>query len=495
MSKIKLHHWIFIGMGVGLVLGLFLNWASYVPAGTKPSEAMINKNGEVFGYITWWLDLFGKDIFIGALKMIIAPLIFASIVSGITSLPSMEELGAIGWKTFAYYVVTTSVAVAVGLGAVLILRPGKTDASQFIRAEREQEIKKHTAEFNEKNPEVDVAQGAGKAQLLDFLAGKKGESLNAQGDTKWKRIQGTKGMTFGGLFKRDILKPILTNPINALANGNSLGIIFFAMLTGLACLAVRSHALSVVSFFQGLNEVMMKITMWIMAVAPIGIGCLIASLVGKFGIEVLQSVGSYCIAVIVGIAIHVAVLLFIVTVFGRMSPLFFLKGIRSAWVIAFSTTSSAATLPVTMKCVTENLKVSPKVANFALPVGATCNMDGTALYEGVAIIYLIQIYGNLTDVPIILGMGTTFIIFMTAVLASIGAAAVPSAGLITMAIVANAVGLPLYYIPLIFAVDHMLDQFRTSTNVLGDAVGTVVVNRWEAKSLGEEPPLAEPAPA
>jgi Na+/H+-dicarboxylate symporter len=154
-------------------------------------------------------------------------------------------------------------------------------------------------------------------------------------------------------------------------------------------------------------------------------------------------------------------------------------------MIAFTTRSSAATLPVTMENVTNNLGVSPKVANFTLPLGATMNMDGTALYEGVAVIFLIQIYGGLDDVPIIMTAATTFLIFITAVLASIGAAAVPNAGLVTMVIVANAVGLPIYYIPLILAVDGVLDMFRTSTNVLGDSVGAIVVNRLERGRLGE----------
>jgi len=242
----------------------------------------------------------------------------------------------------------------------------------------------------------------------------------------------------------------------------------------------------VADFFQAFFKVMMKITLWVMTTAPIAIGCIIANLVAALGIDALQSLGWYCITVIVGIAIHVAVLLTLVMVLGRMSPVRFFKGILSAWLIAFSTTSSAATLPVTIKNLIDNLKVSPKVANFALPVGATVNMDGTALYEGVAIIFLIQIYGGVEDVPIVMTAAKTFIIFITAVLASVGAAAVPSAGLVTMAIVATAVGLPLHYIVLLFPVDHLLDMFRTSTNVMGDAAGAVIVNRMEGRNIENE---------
>jgi len=201
------------------------------------------------------------------------------------------------------------------------------------------------------------------------------------------------------------------------------------------------------------------------------------------GLAALSSLAWYCATVIIGIALHIAFILFLVSVIGKKSPIEFIKGIKEAWLIAFSTTSSAATLPVTMRNVEDNLKVDPKVSNFALPVGATCNMDGTALYEGVAIIFMIQIYGGMADVPIVLTAGKTFLIFITAVIASVGAAAVPSAGLITMAIVANAVGLPLYYIPILYSVDHLLDQFRTSTNVLGDAAGAVIVDRLDRRNL------------
>ena len=170
---------------------------------------------------------------------------------------------------------------------------------------------------------------------------------------------------------------------------------------------------------------------------------------------------------------------------GKVGPIRLWKGIREAWMIAFTTRSSAATLPVTIANVTEKLKVSPKVANFSLPLGATMNMDGTALYEGIAIIFLIQIYGGLDDVSIAMTAMTTILIFITAVLASVGAAAVPDAGLVTMVLVASAVHLPIYYIPLIFAVDAFLDMFRTSTNVLGDTVGAVVIDRLERRRLGD----------
>ena len=182
--------------------------------------------------------------------------------------------------------------------------------------------------------------------------------------------------------------------------------------------------------------------------------------------------------------VHVGVRVAISATMGRVGPVALFRGIREAYMIAFTTRSSAATLPITIANVTENLGVSPKVAKFSLPLGATMNMDGTALYEGIAVIFLIQIYGGLDDVSITMTAMTTLLIFVTAVLASVGAAAVPDAGLVTMVLVASAVHFPIYYIPLIFAVDAFLDMFRTSTNVLGDTVGAIVVNRLERSRLG-----------
>ena len=257
-----------------------------------------------------------------------------------------------------------------------------------------------------------------------------------------------------------ILLKILVNPFKSLAETNSLGIIAFAIITGLACLTLGGKAQPVTNFFIGLSEVMNVITMWLMKLSPLAIGCLITSMVATQGMPALKSLAWYCLTVIAGIGIHIVCLLALVYFIGKMSPLKFLQGIRNAWLIAFSTTSSAATLPVTMKSVEDNLGVSPKVSNFALPVGATCNMDGTALYEGIAIIFMIQIFGGLGDVPIELTAAKTFIIFITAVMASIGAAAVPSAGLITMAIVAKAVGLPLYYIPILYDQPLVLSLYK-----------------------------------
>ncbi|MDK1020803.1 MAG: dicarboxylate/amino acid:cation symporter [Candidatus Hydrogenedentes bacterium] len=472
MRKISLHTRILLAMALGLAIGLAMH-------------TLGDQEAAAFQTAIWWLDLIGKDIFIGALKMIIAPLILASIVAGIYSLPNARELGNVGIKTLIYYFCTTTIAVFIGVVAVLVIRPGEKDASRKVREDRIAQLAEYQTAF-ETQSGISIDTDQGRAEFVTYIGAREGEDLGGSSfQSNWDRIQSTKDRAPLDMMREEILRPILTNPFTALAKNppNALGIIFFAMLLGLALVIIGEPAKPVGAFFESFNKVMLTITMWIMELAPYGIACIIASLVATLGVEALQSLAWYCITVIGGIAVHVGVLLGIVALIGRMSPITFLKGIRDAWLIAFTTTSSAATLPITILCVTQKLKVSEKVSRFTLPVGATVNMDGTALYEGVAVIFLIQVYGGLADVPIELTFGKTMVIFITAVFASVGAAAIPSAGLITMAIVASAVGLPLHYIFFIYAVDRLLDMFRTSTNVMGDAVGAVVVNRLEAKNL------------
>ena len=418
---------IFIGMALGAVLGLLLE----------------GKTGGLARNLVFVCDLFGSTVFIGALKMIVAPLIFFSILAGITSLPTRGELWNIGWRTLAYYLTTTSIAVVIGLILVLSIQPGKRGAREEVRAKWEEQRTELVKEYGDKEKKIETAKEQTPAEAI-----------------------------------RDNLKQLIVNPFEALSTANSLGIIFFAVLMGIALIMVGDAAKPVLPVIEAVNAAIMKLTAWIMWAAPFFIFCLVASLLAKQGTQVLASLAWYVGTVIGGIAIHVAVLLAIVGIIGRRSPFWFLRGIRKAWAVAFATRSSAATLPVTMDCVHEELKVPRKVADFVLPLGATMNMDGTALYEGVAVLFLIQLFQGMPGVPMEIGAVMTVIIFLTAVLASIGAAAVPDAGLITMVLVANAVGLDAAYIVLIFPVDAFLDMFRTSTNVMGDAAGTVVVSRY-----------------
>ncbi|MHC4407418.1 MAG: dicarboxylate/amino acid:cation symporter [Planctomycetota bacterium] len=427
----KQHHLIFVAMILGSILGL---WLAGVEGGVRDG-------------VIWGCDLIGSTIFIGALKMLVAPLIFFSILAGITSLPTQGELWNIGWRTLAYYFVTTTIAVAIGLASVLTIKPGE-------RGPRE-ELRSNWPQYEE--------------QIGEDFAGKDAKVEGARDKTAAETI-------------RDNLKRVISNPFHSLTYANSLGIIFFAILLGIALIIIGERGKPVVAVVDGANAAMMMITGWIMRLAPIFIFCLIVSLAARQGADAFRSLFWYVLTVILAIVAHNIVLAVILRAAGGMRVRTFIGGIRRAWAVAFATRSSAATLPVTLDCVENNLKVPRKVADFVLPLGATVNMDGTALYEGVAVIFLIQLFGGLPGVPTDLTAVMTGVIFLTAVLASIGAAAVPDAGLITMVLVANAVGLDVKYIGMLFAVDAFLDMFRTSTNVVGDSIGAIVVNRWTSKS-------------
>jgi Na+/H+-dicarboxylate symporter len=413
----------FLGMGAGAGFGLLL-------AGS-PGSAVV-----------WWCDLFGTTIFIGALKMIVAPLILFSILAGITSLADQKELWSIGWRTMLLYLVATAVAVTIGLVFVLTIQPGARGQREEIRAS-----------WTERR-----------------------EEIVQQERTREQKVEAAGRLTPGDAI-RENLRQIITNPFEALASANSLGIIFFALLLGVALIVVGERTRPVVALIEATNAAMLQITRWVMWGSQFFVFCLIASLTAKHGTAVFHSLFWYVLTVLVGIACHVLFLLTLVRTVGGMNPLAFLKGIRRAWAVAFATRSSAATLPVTIECIERELKVPRKVVDFVAPIGATIGMTGTALYEGVAIIFLIQLFGGLPGAEIQLGAVTTVIVFVTAVLAAVGAAAVPDAGLVTMVLVANAVGLDVQYIALIFAVDAFLDMFRTSTNVMDDAVVSVAVAR------------------
>lgn len=363
------------------------------------------------------------DVFIRLLKAIIIPLILASMVAGIVSLGDVRKLGRIGLRTLAYYMATTALAVAVGLVLVNLMRPGigvnmGTDA---------------------------VSQAAGREvpSLLSII--------------------------------EDIVP---ANLFDAMAKDKVLSVIFFALLLGVAISSLGEQGKPLVALFEAFNAVMMKITGWIMRLAPFGVFALMAHTIGTMGLSVIKPLALYMTTVTLGLTIHACITLpLLLRVLSRYSPVRFIRDVFSAVATAFSTASSAATLPITMECLEENTGVSNKIASFVLPLGATVNMDGTALYEAVAAMFIAQAYG------IELHLSQQLIIMLTATLASIGAAAIPGAGLVTMVIVLNAVNLPLEGIGMILAVDRLLDMFRTAVNVWGDACGAVVVARLEGEKF------------
>ena len=362
------------------------------------------------------------EIFLAALRMIIVPIILAAVVTGVARMAQMHDFRRIGLRTVSYYMATTATAVAIGLLVVNLIRPGV------------------------------------------------GVVLGTSGDLP-QAITAAPARSLGGFFA-ELLKGLLQNPFKSLAEADILSVIVFSLLFGAVLASLGRQGEPLVRVLESFNAVMMRLTGWIMRFAPIGIFGLIAHTIAESGLSVLAGLGMYCLTVVLGLGAHALILLwFFLRGIGGMPIHLFHRGVREPLAIAFSTSSSAAALPVTIDACNNKLKVPKRVTGFVLPLGATLNMDGTALYEAVAAMFIAQAYG------IHLGPAEQFVIFLTAVLASIGAAAIPSAGLVTMVIVLTSVGLPLDGIGMILAVDRFLDMLRTTVNVMGDCVGTVVVSK------------------
>ena len=399
MLKLKLHWQILIALFLGVLYGFYFSGA--------------------VGYVSWM-----GDLFLRALKMIIIPLIITSIVSGVSNIGNAQNLGKLGLKTIAYYVVTSLMAILVGLALVNILQPGV---------------------------------GA------DLGFQKNVENLNTSG-------------SLGNI----LLRMIPSNIFQALVSADMLAIIFFSILIGFFLTRVDDYyKTKLIDLFNGGFEVMMKVTVFIIHFAPIGIFGIVAGVVAEQKSELLNIVGRvgiYMAAVLLGLIIHGMITLpLLLKLIGRASPWKHFKGMTTPLITAFSTSSSSATLPLTMEAVEYNSGVSNKITSFVLPLGATVNMDGTALYECVAAMFIAQAYG------IELGFLQQMIVVITALLASIGAAGIPMAGLVMISVVLSAVGLPLEGVGLILAVDRILDMCRTTINVWSDSCGAVII----AKSEGE----------
>ena len=362
------------------------------------------------------------DVFLRALKMIIVPLIVSSIISGVTGIGSAENFGRMSAKTFTYYVITSLIAIVTGLFLVNLIQPG-------VGAELTLQSKPEGIEGN-------------LSQLKDTL-----------------------------------INIIPTNPLASMVKGDILPTIFFSLLFGFFITKTPDpYKKNLTNLFQGFFEVMMKLTHFIILFAPIGIFALIAKIVVQTGLDIFVPLATYMVTVILALAIHALITLPILLYFvAGISPIAHFKAMTAALLTAFSTSSSSATLPLTMSSVEENAGASNKVSSFVLPLGATINMDGTALYECVAAMFIAQVYG------IDLSFGQQFIIVLTALLASIGAAGIPMAGFVMMAIILNAVGLPLEGLGLILPVDRILDMMRTSVNVWSDSCGTVIIAKTEGE--------------
>lgn len=376
-------------------------------------------SGWYFGEAMLSIEWLGT-LFLNALKMTIIPLIVAAVITGVTSMGDVRKLGRVGGLTILYYASTTALAVLIGLVVVNLIQPGSSMTELS-----------HT-----------VPSTISDKEATDF--------------------------------KDIILTLVHTNLVQAAAETKLLPLIVFSIFFAAALTTIGEKGLPVIRFFDGLNEIMMKLVIWLMYLAPIGIFALVAASLGKAGggeafWNQISSVGWYCVAVIVGLFIHFLLLFGILKLFSKHG-IAYLKQMMRALLTAFGTASSAATLPLTMECAIE-AGVDKRAVKFVLPLGATVNMDGTALYEAVAVMFIAQAYGHVMD------LNQQIIIFVTATLAAIGAAGIPQAGLVTMIIVLTAVDLPLEGIGMLLAVDWFLDRFRTMVNVWGDSTGATIIER------------------
>lgn len=428
-KKLPLYVKILIGMGLGLIWGL---------------------SAESLGLIEFthdWIKPWG-DIFIRALKLIAIPLIIFSLIDGVSNLSDVSRLSRIGGKTIAFYFATTILAVTIGLLLVNAIRPGK-----LLSEDRRESLREAYA--SELDETVVSAHELGEAGPLQPLV--------------------------------DIVPDNFFNA--ASSNSNMLQIIFFSILFGVAMILTQSEKINTVkAFFDGTNRVILKIVDIIMQFAPVGVFALLASL--NIDSELMMALGTYSINVILGQAAMIFLIYpSILKIFTKVPVSTFYKGILPAQMLAFSTSSSAATLPVTMDCAERNLGVAEEISSFVLPLGATINMDGTAIHQGVSAVFIAQAFG------IDLTLGQQLTILLTAVLSSIGAAAVPGAGIIMLVIVLEAVGLDPLGLALILAVDRPLDMMRTVVNITGDSTVAVVVAHSE-NSLNTPPgePAATPKP-
>ena len=418
MKKLALHWKILIGMALGVLFGVAL---SFIDGGDT--------------FIGNYIKPFGT-IFINLLKLIAVPLILASLIKGVSDLKDISKLSQMGGRTIITYLITTLTAVSIGLILVNIIQPGKS-----ISVETRQElVEAYSSDTKAKQEAAAKQQEAGPLQaLVDVVP--------------------------SNIF------------LAASNNRNMLQVIFFALFFGIGMILLAEKKVKPVNkFFDSFNDIILKLIDLIMLAAPYGVFALLAALVVEApSFELFQALALYAFTLLLGLAIMIVVYMIIVSVFTKKKISFFMKGIAPAQLLAFSTSSSAATLPVTMECVEENLGVDKEVASFVLPIGATINMDGTSVYQGVAAVFIAQAFG--LDLSLSAQLGIVF----TATLASIGTAAVPSAGIVMLVIVLAQAGIPEAGLALIFAIDRPLDMCRTIVNVTGDAAVSMIVG----KSIGK----------
>lgn len=407
LKQISLGNWILIGMILGLFFGLFLNF--YV-------HDYFIKNIVLMDNVFY----LGGNVFIRLMKMLVVPLVFCSIVVGVSSISDIRKIGTIGGRTILIYLLTTAVAVTIALSIGILIKPGI------------------------------------------------GLNMAAAAQTS--------NVTINQTMTDTILNIIPENPLNALANGDMLPVIIFGVIIGFILAKLREETDVVSRFFEQSNKIMMAMTGIVMKFAPIGVFCLMAKTFGSLGFDGILPLAKYVVCVLIGLGIQAFVVYpSLLVVFTRLNPITFFRKFMSVMFFAFSSSTSNATIPLNINKL-EDIGVSRDVSSFTIPLGATINMDGTAIMQGVAVMFAAQAYG------IDLGTSALLTVIFTAVMASIGTAGVPSVGLVTLTMVFNSVGLPVQAIGVIFGIDHILDMFRTAVNITGDAICTMIV-AFKNKSL------------
>ena len=372
----------------------------------------------IYGFVTNSILNTGGEIFLRALKMLVVPIVFCSLICGICNLKDFTSLGRISIKTISFYIFTTSIAITIAILLASIIGPGESFKSQTT------------------SNEIEITQAPNISSIL--------------------------------------INIIPKNPFESLVQGNMLQVIFFALLIGSAISISKSKGKSANDFFISLNEVILQALQIVMIFAPFGIFCLIANTFATQGVEMILELGKYFFTVVLVLFIHMFIIYgSLIKILAKISPIYFFKNIKECIFFAFSTSSSSATIPITLRNVTENLKVKKKVASFTIPLGSTINMDGTAIMQGVATVFIANIYAQN------LFLSDFLTIILTATLASIGTAGVPGVGLIMLGMVLTQVGLPLEGIAIVMGVDRLLDMLRTSVNVSGDATISFLIDQTE----------------
>lgn len=419
----KLHNQIFLAMALGALAG----W-------------LTSEGSQVFGVsLLAVYDTVGR-LFINGLQMIVVPLITSAIISSLTGLGNGRDLGRLGGKTIAYYMSTTFAAIIIGLVISNLLTPGIIDGEPA------------------------------------------GDRLGLAADTHevLARVEGRGAGDFAGI----ILQLLPSNLLQAAVQGQLLGLIVFSLLFGYFLRNVEgSPGQALRDAIEGLYQTMVRITLFIIRFAPIGVFALIAATVTRTGFDAIEPLAWFFACVLLALAVHAFIVLpLAIRVLGRRSPTWHLRAMTPAMLTAFSTASSAATLPLTMECVEKRSRVSKRIATFVLPLGSTVNMDGTALYECAAVLFIAQAYG------LDLSLGMQALVVVTALLTSIGVASIPAASLVAITLILGMVGLPAEAIGLILVTDRVLDMCRTAVNIWSDSVGAVLI----ARSEGEEAVLSQP---